>query len=265
MSVVLHVGASLTHKLPTRLAALVGVALIAFCMFAGAAKADTYVFDFMNYGASSTGKDLGNAIKTFNAAKNGGPYAAGYSLTAHGGDFKKYSPAPPPLNLTGETDRDLSVRNATGGETGLGLYGTAQNEIGVRNVVELDFTAILSLIGNTSIAFSIESVQPGEGYQLFGSSNFNNPLIAQDGTLGVQQTFTISSSEVALDHGKFYVTANSMITAPNGSNNVLIQSATLTTPGTSNGAPLPSTASTGIALLGALSGLKLLRRRGSVA
>lgn len=102
---------------------------------------------------------------------------SGYNLTVRGYD-----------NVSGpDTLHELRYKNEAmnGGafERGLGLAGTPSNEFGVNtdgtptNYLQLDLRSILSL-GFTNGMIQVASLQPGEGYVLFGSNS--------QGVLGTQ-------------------------------------------------------------------------------
>ncbi len=59
-------------------------------------------------------------------------------------------------------------------ETGLGLNGTANNEIGVNNFIQFDVTNLIT--GHyTNLHFIISSLQKGEGYTVWGSNSAGTP------------------------------------------------------------------------------------------
>lgn len=97
---------------------------------------------------------------------------SGYSLTVRG--YDETSSSGP------DTPRELYYKNEpmNGGafERGLGLRGTPSNELtldgngNVANYLQLDLRAILSQ-GFTNGMIQVASLQPGEGYILFGSNS----------------------------------------------------------------------------------------------
>ena len=96
---------------------------------------------------------LGSSSQTFTVN--------GYPITAYGFDV-------------GGTPHELYYKDANG-DHGLGLVNTAHNEIQTTNFIQFDFSSILSQ-GFTLGQIKISSVDPGESFNLYGSSTL--------GTLG---------------------------------------------------------------------------------
>jgi hypothetical protein len=112
--------------------------------------------DFMSYTFTSPAGTLdttqtyttnGVTITARGFATSGGPHTAGT-----------------PVNLFGKT--------GGGDENGLGLAGTTDNEInaGTGQFIQLDFGNLFSKMDVTGARIAVGSVQPGEGYDVFGSN-----------------------------------------------------------------------------------------------
>ncbi|HZM02375.1 MAG TPA: putative Ig domain-containing protein, partial [Candidatus Saccharimonadales bacterium] len=71
--------------------------------------------------------------------------------------------------LNNGTATKLYGKNEGGDESGLGINGTVDNEIGNTNFVQLDLSQVIAS-GATSATMMIGSVQSGEGYNIYGSS-----------------------------------------------------------------------------------------------
>jgi hypothetical protein len=105
---------------------------------------------------NSTDGNVGATFKDFTQL--------GYTITARGYD-----------NVSGpDTAHELFFKNAGAGEFGLGLVGTANNELQTSggtpsNYIQLDLRSILAQ-GFTGGQVSVGSVQPGESFLLFGSN-----------------------------------------------------------------------------------------------
>lgn len=132
----------------------------------GSANAVLVTWDF---NAGNQNGDVGSSALTYTQS--------GYDLTVRGYD-----------NVSGpDTLHELryksEVPNGGAMERGLGLVGTPSNEFGINangtptNYLQLDLRSILSL-GFTNGMIQVASLQPGEGYILFGSNS--------QGTLGTQ-------------------------------------------------------------------------------
>lgn len=63
----------------------------------------------------------------------------------------------------------LYGKNAGGDESGLGINGAPDSEIGTTNFIQLDLTQVIAS-GAQNALLTIGSVQAGEGYNLYGSS-----------------------------------------------------------------------------------------------
>ena len=149
----------------------------------------------------------------------------GLSITASG--FT--TPGNAPLNLFAKSDGV--------GETGLGFVGTLENEISSTNYMQLDVSDLLSH-GVTSLTVQIGSLQTGE------ESIFS--LSAVSGQLGAPAIATLTggavdqSYVVALNSGFDFIdiTGGGPNTNPISSGNVVLESASFTSPGVpSSGVP----------------------------
>ena len=89
------------------------------------------------------------------------PYVVnGITIMAYG-----FSNANAPVALYG--------RNDAGNEAGLGIAGTAENEIDTSNYVQLDFGAMIAA-GATSGQMVVNSVQSGEKFNVYGSNTLGS-------------------------------------------------------------------------------------------
>ena len=109
------------------------------------AAAASITFSFTNPSG-----DVGSNMHTYASTPSG------YSITAYG--YRNGSP----VNLYG--------KNGGGDENGLGLMGTSDFEIGGNAIILLD---ISQLQGAQSLQLSIGSVQPSEGYEIYGEAQLN--------------------------------------------------------------------------------------------
>lgn len=76
-------------------------------------------------------------------------------------------------------------------ETGLGLVGTAENEIGPGQFVQMD----LSNFSGTSLTFTIESLQAGEGFTFFASDTngvLGSSFVTSGVGTGANQVVTVT-------------------------------------------------------------------------
>lgn len=215
--------------------------------FAMAAQAKTYSWVFATAGSHG---DVNSAAHTYFDTTNT------VSLSAHG-----YSTANPDTgsNVTNGVWNTGSVRDqylfnkyTSGnlGETGLGLNGTGQNEIGTTNFIQFD---VANLIAGkyTNLTFNISSIQQGEGYNVWGSNSAGTPG-------SFLKTFTdsngasVSNSFIAPSFGTYNYYSIGAI-----SGNVLVQN------GVSVDAPAVPEASTSAGFSGLLviGGLSMVRRR----
>lgn len=179
------------------------------------ASATTITFNL----ASPSG-DVGSYTHTYSSTP------AGYTITAYG-------------YVNGQQN-DLYGKTSGGDETGLGLAGTPDFEIGTNAIVVLDISQLAAF---QSLDLEIGSAQAGETYNILGGNAINN-MNAQLITAGT------------LDHAFFSVPNFSSykyigVTAQSG--NVLIDSLSATST-----VPEPATFGIAAAVLG---GVFLFRRR----
>lgn len=94
--------------------------------------------------------------------------------------------------LTNCSRNDLYGKTNGGDESGLGLTGSSDFEIGTNQMVQLDLTNLIKL-GATSVTLEIGSVQPGEGYDIWEGSTLGSSgaLVITNGQLDVTP-FTVS-------------------------------------------------------------------------
>jgi hypothetical protein len=192
-------------------------ALLALLLIVPASAAT--IWDFSNYGVG----DVGAVTKSFNATSPAGL---------------------PAIVVTGPVH--LYYKADGGDETGLGLVGTSDHEIGHGQTVTLNLSA-LAAAGYSNFRLTVGSVQSGEDFTIggsasgtFGVSSDNVPILLLSGAIPLGATITITDSG----------------TAPAG--DVLIVSASADAPRGEERVPEPAT----FALAGsALSALFFLRRR----
>ena len=128
---------------------------IAAILAALPAAAATITFSFTNPAG-----DLGSNTHTYASTPSG------YSITAYG--YRSGAP----VNLYGKT--------GGGDENGLGLIGTPDFEIAGSAIILLDISQLQSA---QSLQLSIGSVQPCEGYNIYGENQLNGSktlLVAGD-------------------------------------------------------------------------------------
>jgi hypothetical protein len=174
---------------------------------------------------------------SWNLSNPSGPIGTSETYTAGGTTITAYG-------YNGSTPTDLFGKTAGGDETGLGLVGKSDDEIGGNAFVQLDLTQLISS-GYTNFQLAIGSVQPGETYDVWGSN--------KKGVLG---TLLLHGS---LDGTKFSIPDGGQysfisITAPTG--DVLVDSFTAQTPEPSSLALL----GTGLVALSGLIRRKFRRR-----
>jgi hypothetical protein len=141
--------------------------VIVMALTAGAAQADTYVWNF------STGPDPGVAN---GPSKVYTDTSGTYSITAYGYDVSPAGGANPWV-LAGVAPRNLFEKFTSGdpGETGLGLVngpippGHGAFEIEVGTMIQLDLTNLINA-GLKDLTLSISSVQATEGFAIYGSN-----------------------------------------------------------------------------------------------
>jgi hypothetical protein len=215
--------------------------------FAMAAQAKTYSWVFATSGNSG---NVGSAAHTYLDT------TSTVSLSAHGYSTAKSDTGGNVINNMWNTGTvsDLNLYNkytaGNSGETGLGLNGTLQSEIGTTNFIQFD---VANLIAGkyTNLIFNISSIQKGEGYSVWGSNLAGTP-----GSLLKTFTYTngasVSNSFVAPLFGTYDYYS---IGATSG--NVLVQN------GVSVDAPAVPEASTSAGFSGLLviGGLSMVRRR----
>ena len=149
-------------------------------------------------------------------------------------------------NIIG-ANANLYGKNSGGDETGLGMTGTSDYEIGGNDFIQLDFTDVKSQMLNPTAQLMIGSVQSGESYRIFGSN-----------TVGVPGTMLLSTGTI---DGKFFAIPNFetysyfSVSAPKG--DVLLTSASIAGP-SSPAVPEPGTLSL---LICAGLGMALFSRR----
>jgi len=112
---------------------------------------------------------------------------------------------------------DMWAKNGGLNEMGLGLASEPQHEISGTLFVQLNLTQVLAA-SPTSIALSIQSIQAGEGYSVWGSNTAGTPgtLLASNQT---GATFTLP------DLGSF-----NFISVSGGPGNVLLDDVDVTVP-----------------------------------
>lgn len=192
-------------------------------------------------------------VTSYTFSSNGG-----YDLTAYGYTvYPATSPTSRTLTLTGTAD--LSSKKDGAGETGVGIAGTTDNEIGVNHAVALDLGSSYSnAYGNVTI--TVGSVQNSEGFAVFGGLlpsskpstgspyELTNYLgqVTSDGSTNVY-TFTVTPTEMATAHDVLYVSAIK--------GNVVIESINAAS------VPEPGTLSLLLTGLASAAGLGCYRRR----
>jgi PEP-CTERM motif len=148
---------------------------------------------------------------------------------------------------------DLFYKTSGGDETGLGLANDSEQEISGTSYIQLDFTALLAQYipahpyALVSAVLGIGSAQTGEGYVIYGSTTAGTEGTTVLGSgVGVDGSVTLTLAQLQTYH---YISV-----ASNGSGNILLDSAALTSVKT----PEPATS----ALMGgALLGISYLIRR----
>ncbi len=209
------------------------------------AKSFSWVF-----ATSTNNGNVGSASHTYFDTTNTLPLSA-HGYTAHNSDTGN-NVVSGVWNTGSVTDSNLYDKYSGGnpGETGLGINGTLQNEIGVTNFIQFD---VANLIAGkyTNLTFNISSIQQGEGYNVWGSNTAGTP-----GSL--LKTFTDSTGANVTDSflAPLYGNYNYYsIGATSG--NVLVQN------GVSVDAPAVPEASTSAGFSGLLviGGLSMVRRR----
>ena len=192
-------------------------ALLALLLIVPASAAT--VWDFSNYGVG----DLGAVTKSFNATLPAGL---------------------PAIVVTGPVN--LYYKADGGTETGLGLVGTSDHEIGHSQIVTLDLSA-LAAAGFSNFSLTVGSVQSGEDFTIGGSAS-GSFSASSDGVSILLLSGAIPSGAT--------ITITDTGTAPAG--DVLIMSASADAPKGEERVPEPAT----FAMAGsALGALYFMRRR----
>ncbi len=196
------------------------------------------------------------ANSTFNGRKGTEQdYTAGtYTIKTYGYN-STYTASPKTLTLGSATRLYAKYTAGDPGETGLGINSdpTGNHEITTNTSVKLDMTSVLSANPNSSVTFTIGSVQSGEGFAIFGGSTSPSDFIYQktgSGSTTVYE-YTITAAQAAAAGDVFYVTATH--------NNVLINTVDVAA------VPEPSSAILSIMGLGFLGGVRWLRKRSQKA
>lgn len=248
--------------------ALLAAAIV--CGTANTSRADQILFDFQNRGATDNNTSFGTDTYTFGGIVNGsGPYTTDpRTLTAYGYDSNQSS-VTGPLNLT--ATRDLYQKVSGFNETGLGLIGSPDHEISKVKTIALDFKKVLDATGSTSVTLTIGSIQSGEGFAIYESSspvvgiNHSVNTLVDAGVGGGNDSFgnLITSGKpyshtfsTATKGDVFYISANF---SPTNSNDVLINSATVSYTSPPTTTPEPSTIV--MALTGVIAAIGYRRRR----
>jgi len=137
---------------------IAGLAVAATLSIVGPVKAD-FVFNFTDgaLGVQPNNPQVFTASGAGNEAYTISALAKGPSLNGH--------PA------------QLYVKAQGPGESGLGLTNdpTGDHEVTPGSFIQLDFSALKTLIGSAQIGFSFGSVQAGEGFTLYASNSPNLP------------------------------------------------------------------------------------------
>ncbi len=145
------------------------------------------------------------------------------------------------------TTGDLYFKNSGVSETGIGLTnGGSDHEIAGTSFVSLDISNLLSL-GATSLAISMESVQHGESFEIWGSNSLGTP-----GTVLVGPT-SLNLVEVNVPGFSSYKYIS--VDAPTG--DVLLHDLAITT-------PEPSTVGLLLAGLALLAAMVTMKTKGNV-
>lgn len=182
----------------------------------------------------------------------------GYDLTTYGYTVSPAtSTSSTTLTLTGTTD--LYAKQGGQNETGVGISGTTNDEIGVHHAVALDLSKSYSnAYGDVTI--TIGSVQKGEGFAVFGGSLPGNTFptssykltdflgnFTNNSSSPTAFTFTVTPSEMATANDVLYVSAVS--------GNVVIESINVAS------VPEPGTLTMLFTGLASATGLGWYRRR----
>ena len=131
-------------------------------------------------------------------------FATGPSSVSVGSSSKSYSDTTSTASITAtgynanNTTHNLYEKwsgSLNNSETGLGLDGTADHEIGVGQYIQLDFSSLSkSLYDN--LVINIGSVQNGEGYAIYGNTSAGTPGTQLTlGSGGNTDSYTVSSSD----------------------------------------------------------------------
>ncbi len=203
-------------------------------------------------GSANQNQNLGT-MKAFTSQ------SGGYNLTAYGYEV---SPANSSTSttLTLTTTTDLYGKSSGTGETGVGIYGTTDNEIGVHHAVALDLSSSY-LNANGDVTITIGSVQKNEGFAVFGGTlpggsfpsspykltDYIGQVVNNTSSSTVQYTFTVTPSEMEAAHDVLYVSAVS--------GNVVIESVSIAS------VPEPGTITMLLTGLASVTGLGWYRRR----
>lgn len=171
-----------------RIARYLAILSFAIILFCGASFADSF-----NFSSKGSG-DLGSNQETFTSVSGTS------TITVWG-----FSDSAVPVGT------DLYYKTSGGDETGLGLVGTSDHEIGTTHFIELADAGLSSL--------TIGSVQSGEGWILYGS---NTAGVRGTTILAQGNTTTINLS--GIDSGFKYISLEAK------SGDVLLDSAALAVP-----------------------------------
>jgi len=179
----------------------------------------------VTFGFTSPAGDVGSNTHTYTSTPSG------YSITAYG--YRNYLPV------------DLYGKTSGGDESGLGLVGTSDHEIGPNAAIVFNISQLQSF---NSLALEIGSVQSGESYEVLGSNSISGiytPLV----TNGSKFDDVFTTIPGALNYHYIAITAPTGDVLLNG-----LSASTLTT----TQAPEPATF--GLIAI-ALVGLSLISRR----
>lgn len=163
------------------------------------------------------------------------------------------------LTLGDSTDLYAKYNGVNNSETGLGINNdpTGNHEITTTSAIEVNMSSVLAANPNSSVTFTIGSIQTGEGFALFGGplttdSKTTNELrqYTNSSNPSTQDTVTITAAQAAASGDIFYVTATS--------GNVLLDTVSV-----ASAVPEPAALTMALTGLGIVGGFGWIRRRRS--